>query len=791
MMSLPILMQTGVLVCVGSSLVWVDEDFESYPNTGSAVTVWSIDRVHEGQNTILDQSRSARHGTKSLKEPPNWATRNVYVFDKLNAVTGTDETPLLFSFDLYIHRDVGRRKYETFRTCALLNTDNGQSIVVGPRGGKTFELFDGIRWHRLTFAPPPTTGWTHFELEIRTHAIIVGVSNARGGGYETFPRAYQGGVGACAIGSGISNMNCKTLVDNVRVEGGTLVACTRPAGAPPVGDSPRQQLLIERIRSAVQASYAGSVTDSLKQIESLLDEALAASQSADETQRSTYMRLLPWIYGCVADVKQRAGQSREEIQAVFYEAILKAPDGFGVGGAVDYLAQTLSEPQRSRFLWQLARDYPNQAAGRAAARRLTSTSIGDGPRDIEELAALVARGSGTCVPAEALRAWLAHRPSSSQPAQQLAYVLVGMPPSVAEPLLADYGRKLIARGHHDALELLADWLTAFQVEGACLDGLRVLLYRSRVDRGDLLGALAAVSDLPLGRERAAFIARCRQWRQPEVIRRGVQAWLAAARRVGYLGAPADTESLRQYSPEQQFRRALARAVRQVGLDEIAAVVFQEATSLPETVSAVTDAPLRPSFGWGDAEPERLVRFWHGQFLLQQGNLAGAHVELEAAAASNHAPLRAQALFDLARVHERRSSPRRAAEYLQRCEDLLRTATPVVQLRSRIDRALRHEGADAQCYTCIERLWRTVNGAGDARQVVSALLKIAQIESSLGEPRRAAEALEIAVTKYPDAPAAPEVMRSLVDVYENRLGEPEKARPFREVAARRYGEYLAN
>jgi len=805
MITSTVLIPTLSIVCASSSAVWLDEDFESYGMHAEFKRVWVPEQTVPDQQGLLYVEESWQ-STRCVCENFDWATRNVRVFDATNGVTGTDETPLHFSFGLLI-RDY-RKNRATFRTCELLNTQTGHFIAVGPRGEDGFEFFDGIRWHRLRYAPPLVAGWTTFELTLKTDEIVVGVGNGLGGGYEALPRAYKGGFGACAIGSGIPNRKCRTGIDNILVEGGTRVMPAVEGHFEATHEEDNVNVsLTARVRGVQRASARKPQPEGLAELESILDEVLAASSSGDGSGRSMGKHLLPWLYGSIAEMKYRLRCSPEEVQAVYYEAITASPDGWGIESAVDYLADSLRGEERAEFLWEIARTYPNRAAGRAAACALATRPVAEGSvlRDGVELDALLERGGGTDVPDEVLRLALKEVFDAPQALAQISCVLAAVPDALAEPLVSSYGRYLIAESRHDALESLVRWLVTGDCADGCTDVLRTLLYRSRVDRGDLLGALAAVSDLPLGGERAAFIARCAGWEQPAEIARNVQAWLARALREGYLLPPDSPEDAWPGAFQQRFGRALGQAAEKAGLHRIAAVVYEETARLPvtasnvlywhpvtpqrETVSVLTGAPLRGSFGFRGSEPALLASFRLGQLLWNQKDEAGAHSCLQRAAGSHHVPLRGQALFDLARLHLERCAPRLAETYLDQCVALVGPTSPVDRLSNRIARARCDARHDARCYAGIARCWQIVNTSQDEREAVIALSRIAALELELDEPSRAIEALDIVTTRYPEAQAGPEAALRLAGIYQDRMRETHKAEPILEEAIAKWCEFM--
>ena len=346
-----------------STGAWIDEDFEHYPTHADLMSAWPCIKGFQDGRISKDQFLSP--GCRSFFELPDEDTRHERVFDPANAVTGTDTEPLRFVYDLFITRHVDG----TFRYCEVLNTETGDRIALGPRDRSTYwQVFDGMCWRDLVYAPERSVGWNGLDMTIKKDVLCIRVTNAKGSSYEEVPRATHSGFGTFGLGGGIKNRNSPTYVDNVRLEGGVTCRQVAGDGRGPVL-SPACQALVRRTNDTLQGCYRSQCKpgEALTTLEGLLQEAekeRVAPDAEDVTDA------LPWVYEAIAVVKGLLRSSPKELERVHYEAISRTPNGIGADVAVRNLSASLSEPERTHFLLNVAAAYPDKLAGLEAARVL-------------------------------------------------------------------------------------------------------------------------------------------------------------------------------------------------------------------------------------------------------------------------------------------------------------------------------------------------------------------------------------------------------------------------------------
>jgi len=319
---------------------------------------------------------------------------------------------------------------------------------------------------------------------------------------------------------------------------------------------------------------------------------------------------------------------------------------------------------------------------------------------------------------------------------------------------------------------------------------RGLLFRGRLEAGDLWGALAAISDHPLGREKASLLSELGATDELSQVRRVLSELVTRAVGTGYLPRPLQAFTSEADAPEMFLWERIATSAEEVGLSRVATAAYQRLVRSAKCMAA-DGSILADEFAISDVSPPQLAKCWKGQFWVARGRLGEADRLFEELVGSGSPAFRAQVAFDLARVRQRQHRPECASRPAAICESLLPTSSAVRDLKESVARNLDRSRGVERLYEEVGRAWAQARDAQDAKVAAAALMSAAALEVKLGVPERAADALEGLVAKYPEASELPAALNELARIYEQELRLRDRSDAMRERLAREFPDYLTN
>jgi len=771
-------LQMTAALCMGWSGAWIDESFEGYQTHVDLCTAWPIEGKH--QDGRLSDIQCAGPGKYSLSELPGEDSRHVKVFEPGNSVDGTDEKPLVLSYDLFIDN----RPPNCYRYCELLNTETGDRIAVGPSTLNTYyQIFDGVRWRDLAYAPERTTGWNQFELTIKTDVLSVRVYNSKGRSCEEVPRENHSGFGAIALGSGRANRKAVSYLDNVRLAGGVV----RRSGAAGFGErsfSPSDLSLLRRTNAALQALYHRKPSEIRTELEGLLSEA---ERGIEAGQCS--VGVLPWIYEAVATIKGPEAP-HEILEAIHYEAIERSPDGFGVEASVRGLASLLIEPMRTELLLNVARKYRTAGAGWAAARMLVELPDQESAqRKVKRYSDLIDRAADTDVPLAAVRSSCL-KTATEIWSRQMPYQVVYLDKEPMGPeLLRRCSDRLLSEERWEQVRELTDAL-ADRASPLYEPVVRKMLFRARMELGDVWGGLAAISDRPIESGRGQLLEDLAGMEDPTAIRRCLSDLVSRAVKIGGFAQVLPADALVRDAPEPLIWQSIAAAGERAGLPKVALVAYQVLGRAAQPLAASDGSLLSEDFALSDGPLDQVAQYWKAQYFISRERSWEADGLLAELVQSAKPMLRAQAAHDLASIRQKQHRPGCATQPAAVCRELLPASQVVKELQASIDQDLRRQEGRQRLHAEVGRAWGRADPAPDAEQAAGALMEAAEWEGRLGVPERAVEALEALIAKYPNVPVLPAAIEQLAAIYKDALARPDKSRALLDRLARDYPDRAA-
>ncbi|HUW82190.1 MAG TPA: hypothetical protein VMZ31_05245 [Phycisphaerae bacterium] len=545
--------------------------------------------------------------------------------------------------------------------------------------------------------------------------------------------------------------------------GGTFAAVTKPNRA--------------LISAALKLAAKGQAAEALAQLEEHL-QRLKANPSADGGPSGNAggreAGLLIDTYAAIASVKRSLSVPQRELQAVCYEGLQTAPNAPGVYEVVASLAGALPEAQRDTVLWNLARKFRATEAGRAAAN-LLMVSVLAGCQDVQGgLEDLAIRGTGTAIGDQAfvrLNILNGRRDLGGDLSQQLraeTLLLCGLKGDKVDAsasLLMQCAQRFMTSYRVWKVEDLCRLVLMNDPRTACLPAVSGLLVRSRVLRGDYVGALAAVAARPDGSERSALARQIAQAATLADVRAHVTHWVEAT-----CGSADGRVVPDATASDIAFYRELGAVAEQLNLPIVGTVCWQEILRSRQVsvIDAATGSALSEDFAVRTAKVEHLAVFWKALLASADGKPEEAARLLMPLADATSAPLRGQVLFELARARLAQHRPQVAVASINECVEELPSSEAARELHAAADSEIRSQEATAQAFRQWAQLRKAADDAPDDDRAAEALLGLADIELQLGAPRKAVVVLEEAVRQHPTAVSTTQSLRRLVSLYRDEL-----------------------
>ena len=115
---------------------------------------------------------------------------------------------------------------------------------------------------------------------------------------------------------------------------------------------------------------------------------------------------------------------------------------------------------------------------------------------------------------------------------------------------------------------------------------------------------------------------------------------------------------------------------------------------------------------------------------------------------------------------------------------------VRKLKGSLAQDLANQEERRRLYDEAGRSWARAEEVRDDQQAAAALMSAAELEVRLGQPERAAEALEALLAKYPTVASLPAAIVQLARIYREQMGMPEKSQALLDRLAKEHPEYAA-
>lgn len=525
----------------------------------------------------------------------------------------------------------------------------------------------------------------------------------------------------------------------------------------------------------------GQAREALIELEPMLDRCEAEPAQSPAVSTIAADRVVQTCMA-IASAKRQIGASTEDLRAVYYEAIRKAPNSSVVRDAVAALDQTLEPTERRSFLWHLARTQRLTAVGQAAANEVLAETLSQSKDYVMTLQHMAAQGDGTAIADIAIerlgcRSYLLD-----------ARAILGAYSSRAESMFlstagtddSSYGDLLISLSATPYLN--ADWpgprtvdilcqtVLASRSAKAITDSVRTLMIRTKLKCADYLGAVAAAAAVPVSSDIPVLFRELAHMQSADQIRQRLVGLIKSIRNASMSSSPPNT------SAAATCWLSLAEACEVSGLGAVALVSRQE--YLREQAAVPTDVrsgtAITDGFDKDVAAPVELQAFWKAHVLLQAAKRVEAAQLLGTLCHSDNSVMRAQALFDLARIRLLQHHIEEADKCVEECAESLPNGKALPGLRAQIREAKQHRQALSEAYARIGDLRQQADTEKDADRVTGILAELADVELQIQRPQRAANVLEESLRRYPRSVRAPAALSKLAGIYREQLQDDSKA-----------------